>query len=265
MDLSAMKQKLQDLTTKPVKKEKVDYSKIYWKPKPGKFQIRIVPSKFDKKNPFREIFLHYGISQFPLYSLTNWDEKDPIVEFARSLKKTGVKEDYFLGNKLEPKLRVFIPVLVRGEEEKGVRLWEVNKTIYQQLLAIATDEDYGDFTDIYEGRDITVEAAEGEAMGKTVTKIVGIRVKPKTSPLSDNAQLVQSYLENQPDILEVNLPHKKSFDDLKKILNEFLNPGENEQPVLPVTDIEKEIPDDLPFDVEPTKKVVKKDKFDKLF
>lgn len=40
------------------------------------------------------------------------------------------------------------PIVVRGEEEKGVRLWEFGKEIYMQLLGIAEDEDYGDYTDI---------------------------------------------------------------------------------------------------------------------
>ena len=53
-----------------------------------------------------------------------------------------------LAKKLDPKMRVFAPVIVRGEEDKGVRPWEFGKEIYMQLLGIAEDEDYGDFTDI---------------------------------------------------------------------------------------------------------------------
>ncbi len=43
-------------------------------------------------------------------------------------------------------MRVFAPVIVRGEEDKGVRMWEFGKEIYMQLLGIADDEDYGDPT-----------------------------------------------------------------------------------------------------------------------
>ncbi len=32
------------------------------------------------------------------------------------------------------KMRVFAPVIVRGEEEQGTRLWEFGKEIYQQFL-----------------------------------------------------------------------------------------------------------------------------------
>ena len=56
-----------------------------------------------------------------------------------------------------PKLRVFAPVVVRGEEDKGVRFWEFGKMVYQELLGVMSDEDYGDITDISKGRDINVE------------------------------------------------------------------------------------------------------------
>jgi hypothetical protein len=99
-------------------------------------------------------------------------------------------------------MRVFAPVIVRGEEEKGVRLWEFGKEIYLQLLGIAEDEDYGDYTDVNEGRDFTVEAVRGEIAGRQGLK-TSIRVKPKTTPLSDNAALVEQFLTEQPSILEI--------------------------------------------------------------
>ena len=41
-------------------------------------------------------------------------------------------------------MRIFAQVIVRGEEDKGVRLWEFGKNIYQSLLSLADDPDYGD-------------------------------------------------------------------------------------------------------------------------
>ena len=224
MDLKSIKNKLNALQTQGQKKEKVDYSKYLWKPKQeGKYQIRIVPSKLDKNNPFREVFVHYGFGKFPIYALTNWNEKDPIVEFAKQLKQTNDKENWKLAKKLEPKMRVFAPVIVRGEEDKGVRLWEFGKEIYMQLLGIADDEDYGDYTDIHEGRDFTLEAVMGDIGGRQGLK-TSIRIKPKTSPLGADKSSVESWLENQPDILE--LQRKTEFAKLKEILQNWLNPEE---------------------------------------
>jgi hypothetical protein len=224
MDINAIKQRLNSLqsTNNTGKKEKIDYSKVYWKPKEeGKYQIRIVPSKLNPKNPFQEVFVHYGFSKFPIYALTNWGEKDPIVEFAAQLRKTNDKENWSLAKKLDPKMRVFAPVIVRGEEEKGVRLWEFGKEIYMQLLGIAEDEDYGDYTDINEGRDFTVDVVKGDIGGRQGLKS-SIRIKPKTTSLSSDASLIQTFLKEQPVLLEIQ--RKMEFDALKEVLQNWLSP-----------------------------------------
>jgi hypothetical protein len=269
MDVNLIKRKLQTLQSTGQKKEKVDYSAYLWKPKSeGKYEIRIVPSKFDSTNPFTEVFLHYGMSKFPIYALTNWGEKDPIVEFAKQLRGTNDRENWSLAKKLDPKLRVFAPVVVRGEEEKGVRMWEFGKEIYMQLLALADDEDYGDFTDVNEGFDFTIEAVPNDR-GKGY-KIASIRPKRKESPLSKDASQIESWLENQPDILEIQGKFRKSFDDIKLILQNFLDPQDEDES----TESEGKV--DVMEELEETpksnfslsaKKDLKKpvDKFDELF
>ena len=278
MDLSLIKNKLAGLQQKPGQTyEKVDYTKIFWKPKVGTYQVRIVPSKFNKQNPFKEVYFHYGFTKGPILALTNWGEKDPIVEFAKGLRKSSDKEDWQLAKKLDAKMRIFAPVIVRGEEHLGTRLWEFGKEIYQQLLGIAADEDYGDFTDIQDGRDFTVEATNGEVAGRSVVKCA-LRPKPKTTPISDDAALLQKLLDEQPDILTIN--RRYNFDDLKAILQKFLNPEEEtEVDVIPnaspvaSTDVQDE-PSDLPWDTTPAKpytlenvapKESNGDKFDSLF
>jgi hypothetical protein len=271
MDLNTIKSRLSALQSSGQKKEKVDYTLTQWKPKSeGKYQIRIVPSKLDKSNPFKEVYLHYGYAKFPIYALTNWGEKDPIVEFAKQLRGTNDRENWSLAKKLDPKMRVFAPVIVRGEEDKGVRLWEFGKEIYLQLLGLAEDEDYGDFTDISEGFDFTLEALMGDIGGRQGLKS-SIRPKRKTSPLSDDAAQIETWLEEQPDILEMQAKFKKSFDELKTILQNFLEPeGEEEEEMAPA----KTESIDEELNIEPksnyslsTKKEVAKpvDKFDSLF
>ena len=274
MDLSLIKQKLSASQTKGQKREKVDYTKIFWKPKPGKYQIRILPSKFDKSNPFREVYFHYGFSKGPILALTNWNEKDPIAEFAKNLRKSADKEDWQLAKKIEPKLRYFVPVLVRGEEAQGPRLWEFGKLIYEQLLGIAADEDYGDFTDITDGRDFTIEAVEDVVAGRKGIKC-NIRVKPKTSAISDDAAIVTKALDEQPDILGINKHY--SFDELKELLDKWLNPDSEEDTEAPIAskDEEEEEDDFLTEMQKPVEQTYKldttavkaspSDKFDDLF
>ena len=40
-----------------------------------------------------------------------------------------------------------LQLLFRGEEDKGVQIWGFGKMVYQSLLNIMLDEDYGDITD----------------------------------------------------------------------------------------------------------------------
>ena len=53
MDLSQIKSKLSSLQTR--QQPKNDLAKIIWKPSVGKHSIRMIPSMYDKANPFKEI------------------------------------------------------------------------------------------------------------------------------------------------------------------------------------------------------------------
>jgi hypothetical protein len=145
-------------------------------------------------------------------------------------------------------LRVYAPVIVRGEEHKGVRLWEFGKEIYLQLLGIAEDEDYGDYTDIKDGRDFTVEAVMGDIGGRQGLK-TSIRVKPKTSLLSDNKTEIETWLTEQPDVLQ--LQRKMDFEAMKEVLQNWLAPAAEEPEAETETEDEDEA--DLPWEKETPK------------
>lgn len=227
MDLSQIKSKLSALQTRNTTRQN-DLSKIIWKPSVGKHSIRMVPSKFDRANPFKEVFFHYGIGPKTMMSLQNFGEKDPIVEFANELKKSNDQDSRALAKKLSPKMRVFAPVIVRGEEDKGVRLWEFGKEVYMELLSIAEDEDVMDYTDPVTGRDLTIETVGPEQSGRQFNKTT-VRVRTKITPLSENAQEVQKWLTEQPETL--TLFKKYSYDEIKGHLLNWLNPDENPAPV----------------------------------
>jgi hypothetical protein len=226
MDVNSIKSRLNSLQNKKGgSQNKEERAKNFWKPTVGKQLIRIVPSKFDKSNPFKEVYFHYGVANRSMIALTNFGEKDPIVEFASQLRKSTEKENWQLAKKIEPKMRVFVPVIVRGEEEKGVRLWEFGKEIYMELLSMVADEDIGDFSDIYEGRDLTVETVGPEVTGTKFNKST-VRPRTKITPLSENATQAKEWLQNQPEIL--SLYKKYDYDEMKGILLTWLNPETDE-------------------------------------
>jgi hypothetical protein len=204
--------KLQNTTSRGVEQ---------WKPAPGKHQVRLVPYKFNSENPFIELLFHYGINNKTYLSPSSFGRPDPIVEFAEKLKRMGDKDDWKAAKKMEPKLRTFVPVLVRGEEGEGVRFWGFGKTVYQEILGYMADPDYGDISDPESGRDIVVEIVSAEDSG-TSYPVTTIRVKPKETPLAESDEKITKFLNDQKNITD--LYQELSYAELKSVLENWLNP-----------------------------------------
>lgn len=216
MDISLALKRFNSLQNNTKKSDSI------FKPANGKSVIRIVPYKFNKDIPFIELYFHYNINNKTYLSPMSFGRPDPIVEFAEKLKRTGDTDDWKAGKKMEPKLRTFVPVIVRGKESEGVKFWGFGKTVYQDILGYIADPDYGDITDPITGRDIVLEvqsAEESNAAYPTTT----IRVRPSQTKLSDDAEIVKQLLENQKEITE--LYQELSYAELKTILENWLNPS----------------------------------------
>ena len=218
MDIDAIKSKLATLQSTSNTKDN------FWKPEPGTQVVRIVPYKHNKDNPFIELYFHYNLGNNKTYlSPMSFGRPDPVAEFADKLKSTGNKDEWIQGKRLEPKMRTFAPVVVRGRESEGVKFWGFGKTVYQELLAVIADPDYGDITDATNGRDIGIErqtpAEAGNQYGKTT-----VRVKPNQTAITEDADLLKGIFENQSDLTE--LYTEPTYDELKDALHNFLNPSD---------------------------------------
>ena len=214
LDLDAIRQKLNQLNTSNDRKNN------YFRPEPGKQRVRIVPYVHRKENPFLEMYFHYDIAKRSMLSPITFGNADPVVEFAEKLKKTGDKDDWLMGRKIEPKMRTYVPVIVRGKESEGVKFWGFGKTIYSELLSIIADPDYGDITDLMNGRDIDVEFTPSEGPGQYPK--TAIRVKPNTSPATEDKAIAKSIMD-QPKITD--LFPEPTYEELEKALNDWMNPG----------------------------------------
>jgi len=217
INLDLLKKKLTQLETANQKGEKVD---VLWKPEAGTSIIRIVPYQFDKENPFIELKFHYEFGK-QMLSPSTFGRPDPIVDFASKLKSTGKKEDWSLGRKIEPKMRIYVPIIVRGREAEGVKFWGFGNTVYKELLGYLADPDYGDITDPTSGRDLTIEYKSAEEAGTTYPTTT-IRVKPNASNLTEDEAKVTQFLESQTEITD--LYSELSYDELKSVLEGWLNP-----------------------------------------
>ena len=213
LDLNAIRAKLNQLNTTNDRKNN------YFRPEPGKQRVRIVPYVHRKENPFLEMYFHYDIAKRSMLSPITFGNADPVVEFAEKLKKTGDKDDWLMGRKIEPKMRTYVPVIVRGKESEGVKFWGFGKTIYSELLSIIADPDYGDITDLMNGRDIDIEFTPSEGPGQYPK--TAIRVKPNTSAATEDKAIAKSILD-QPKITD--LFPEPTYEELQQALNDWMNP-----------------------------------------
>ena len=268
MDLNVIKQRLDSLNKQSTNSGGGNKN-LFWKPSVGKQLIRVVPSKFNKANPFTEMMFYYGIgSKRVMSSPANWGEKDPIMEFAKQLRNTNDKENWRLAKKLDAKVRTFAPIIVRGQEDEGVKLWQFGKEVYQEFLNMAADEEIGDYTDIVGGRDIKLTTVGPEVTGTPYNK-TSIGPSLKITPLSDDEAIVEKLLEEQADPMKVFKP--LTYDEMKEALQEWLAPeGEEEEdsiisePAVSFDSDEKK----SNYSLDTTAKTVKKskaDQFDDLF
>ena len=182
------------------------------------------------------MYFHYDLGKKNYLSPITYGKADPVVEFSEKLKSSGNSEEWKLGKKMEPKMRTYVPVIVRGKESEGVKFWGFGKTVYTELLGFYADPDYGDITDSANGRDITIEFLSAEEAGRSFPK-TNIRVKPNTSPISENTNIVDSVANNQAEITEIY--QELSYDELKDALEKWVS-GESEEDAPPAESVDSE-------------------------
>tara|TARA_Y100001938_G_scaffold148283_1_gene231499 strand:+ start:310 stop:1128 length:819 start_codon:yes stop_codon:yes gene_type:complete len=260
MDLNLIKQRLESLN-KQSNNSGGERKNLFWKPSVGKQVVRVVPNKYNKQIPFTEMLFYYGIGPRVMASPQNWGEKDPIQEFTKQLRQTSDKENWRLAKKLDAKTRIFAPVVIRGKEDEGVKLWQFGKEVYQDFLNMAADDEIGDFTDIVQGRDIKLTTVGPEVTGTPYNK-TSVSPSLKTSPISDDEAVVKNVLDNQPDPMKVF--KRLTFDEVKAGLQEFLAPDAEEgsissEPAVPFDGEKKN------YSLDTNKSKPKVDQFDDLF
>ena len=219
IDLAAIRKKLNQISGQNSRKN------VMWRPEEGsETTVRLIAYPDNEGQPFKELMFYYNIGNNPgLLAPYQFGKADPIQELITKLRDEGSKESYELAKKLYPKMRCYAPVVVRGEEEKGVRLWAFGKQVYQTLLNYMLDEDYGDITDPSEGRDVRITCTKTPGKMWATTDV---RPRGKDSPLSEDTSKSKNWLDNIPDVNDMF--ELKSYEELERIINEWLS-GDDEE------------------------------------
>lgn len=216
--MAKMKAKLQELESGG--KSKSD--NVWWRPQEGDQEIRLIPT--EDGDPFKVFHFHYNLGEGArggiLCPKRQFGDNCPVCDFASKLWQEGTEESKKMAKSLFVRQRFFSPVVIRGEEEKGARIWGYGKTIYETLLGLVLNPDYGDITDIDSGVDFTLNYTLPKTKGAfPQTNLVP---KRKSSALASSKTKVKEILETVPVI--DTLFQRKSPADVKNILEAFLNP-----------------------------------------
>tara|TARA_Y100000593_G_scaffold94946_1_gene197496 strand:- start:6455 stop:7222 length:768 start_codon:yes stop_codon:yes gene_type:complete len=219
IDFDAIKRKLDRLSGNNTSRN------VMWKPIEGeKHSVRLLSFPDNDGQPFKELMFYYNIpGQRGLLAPSQFGKRDPIQELINKLRDEGTKESYEMAKKLYPKMRIYAACIVRGEEDKGVKLWGFGRTVYQKLLGLMLDEDYGDITDPIEGRDINVVCSKNPGQQWAMTEVTP---RGKQTKLSTDPKQTKEWMSNLPDV--ENIFQLKSYDELSKIINDWLTSDEED-------------------------------------
>lgn len=226
LDLAKMKAKLDSLNGKGGGSSNTNM----WKIEAGQHSIRIVPT--EDGDPFKEMWFHYGVgNQNFLCPKKNYNENCPVCDFASQLWKEGTanedKESQKMAKDLFPRQRFMSPIIVRGDEAKGVQIWSYGKRAYETLIQLVLNPEYGDITDPDDGLDMVIDYTKPTAPGAfPETKITPRR---KSSPLCDPAYggpaKCKELLDTIPDFTTLYKRHTSA--EVQKILDNALASDES--------------------------------------
>ena len=212
IDIKKMREKLNSLHTKGG-----GSSTKFWKVPDGESVIRVVPTK--DGDPFKEFHFHYNVGGENgfLCPKKNFADERKVCEFVSTLYK-GSEEDKNNARKLVSKQRFVSPVLVRSEEDKGVQLFSYSKKVYEALLQLVLNPDYGDISDADDGIDLVLTYGKAPgAMFPTTT----ITPRRRSSPIVTDKKHREELLGVDVDF--ANLFERKTSQQVSEALDRFLS------------------------------------------
>lgn len=212
IDMKKMREKLNEL------KNGSSGGGRFWKPQEGKQDVRVV--SITDGDPFKGFYFHYNVGSHGfLCPKKNYGDDCPVCNFAKKLYAEGDEESIMMAKNLTARQRFNSPVLVRGEEAQGVKIWSYGKTVYEELLQLVLNPDYGDISDPEEGYDLTLDYGKPSGARFPVTKITPRR---KSSRLCEGKtdDECKEILDSVPNF--DTLYERVTTEQAQKILDEHL-------------------------------------------
>lgn len=235
-NLDAIKQKIADLNggRRPGDKKKANRPKLTWfKPQlgpnnsPNSYEVRFLPYTDQNGQPFQEVSYYDNkqLYKFRLVAPAQFGMDDPIFELLDELRQEGTRDSWRLWGTLRPKDRFYAPILVRGEEDKGVQIWELNAKILKDIYSVLAHPDYADenMMDPEEGFDFTLNVTDsGKKFNEWTIKNYDIQPRRKPSKLASTAKVRAEIVDSVPKLEDYFKSMVKDSEFLTKIVENFV-------------------------------------------
>lgn len=191
----------------------------FWSPQEGVQTIRILPTP--DGDPFKSFFFHYGFGKESiLCPKGNFGDPCPICDFVQKLYNDKDEESREQASKMVKKQRFFSPIMVRGDEKDGPKIWGYSKSTYQFLIETVLNPEYGDVTDLEEGVDIDLEYGKKSGKKFPETKLT---LKRRSSPMCKDMDpdSCKDILDRIPDFDKLH--KRRTVEEIKVLLEQFLS------------------------------------------
>ncbi|BAK53006.1 single strand DNA binding protein [Bacillus phage SP-10] len=155
--------------------------------KEGRNVVRILPPKVEDGDIYSECKINYNLGpnkdRQAVSRKSAGFADDPVEELIQELESSGDKDDAKYAKKLKPRMRYYFNVINReateGDDDfEKVLVMGCGTTVFEGVLGLIVDPDFGDITDPEEGYDVII-TRKGKGM-KTEYKVTG---RPKQTPI----------------------------------------------------------------------------------
>lgn len=213
----------------------------YYKTELGESYIRLLPYVSDDGMPAFCVWFYDNQSVFGerrSIAPFQFGLEDPIAEYVESRRKQGrLKEEEFKQvMKLTPRPSWFVPIAIRGREDEGAFLWELNDPKFKEFaLATIASPLYQEesIIDPITGKDILINTVRGDKLwqGKPTKKWTGT-VVPKQTRLAKTDAGIEKIISSIQDPIAYNKQFMRKTEYYQNLLTTalaFFQNGENHE------------------------------------
>lgn len=226
LDIEALKKKLAQTKEKTSRSGGGGGDFSWWSPSDGRNVIRMLPPNGDSEF-YAETMVHYNLGpkkdKSAVCRKAAGEKHCPVCDLADELFK-GDKDDKAYAKKIKARGKYYFNVVDRSVEEDDENFGKVlvygsGVTIFEEVLGIICDPDYGDITNAKEGYDIIITKS-----GKGLDTEYKVNARPKQTKIGvddweeklvDLSLLVKAKSEEDIEYLLENgeWPKRESSDD----------------------------------------------------